>query len=163
MQKRQEKILSLLKEKGEITYKELCSLFPDVSEMTLRRDLLHLEGERQLIRIRGGAKPVTHAGGLTEAAYQQRLLEQDVQKKRIALLAQAYIEQARSLYIDSGTTCLYFARQITNQELYIVTPAPATALELVHRDGINLHLTGGRLNPETLTLSGSAAISEVNA
>ena len=97
MQKRQEKILSS-ERKGEITYKELCSLFPDVSEMTLRRDLLHLEGERQLIRIRGGAKPVTHAGGLTEAAYQQRLLEQDVQKKRIALLAQAYIEQARSQY-----------------------------------------------------------------
>ena len=52
---RQEKILSLLNENGEIQISDLKKVFPQVSTMTLRRDLSLLESNGLLIRTHGGA------------------------------------------------------------------------------------------------------------
>ena len=51
---KQEKILSILNDKGELQISEL-RCFPEVSTMTLRRDLTLLENDGMLIRTYGGA------------------------------------------------------------------------------------------------------------
>ena len=40
---------------GKVTLHELECAFPNVSSMTLRRDLIQLEEQGKIIRIRGGA------------------------------------------------------------------------------------------------------------
>ena len=40
-----EAVAELLDKRGKLSLAQLCEAFPDVSEMTLRRDLLKLEQE----------------------------------------------------------------------------------------------------------------------
>ncbi len=49
---RQERILDLLNDRGEIHLSDLKNIFPQVSLMTLRRDLSTLENRGFLIRTR---------------------------------------------------------------------------------------------------------------
>ena len=51
-------IAELLDKRGKLTLEQLAEHFPGVSMMTLRRDLLQLEKEGKIIRIRGGAMSV---------------------------------------------------------------------------------------------------------
>ena len=56
--KRQEHILEILEKKGEIQLNELKEIFPDVSIMTLRRDLIKFEKKGIVFRTYGGAVSV---------------------------------------------------------------------------------------------------------
>ena len=53
---RREQIRALLQSKPFISIKELEELFPDVSGMTLRRDIEYFEREHEAIKVRGGAR-----------------------------------------------------------------------------------------------------------
>ena len=53
-----EEVAELLDKRGKLTLKQLHVYFPNVSEMTLRRDLLKLEEDNRIIRVRGGAMSV---------------------------------------------------------------------------------------------------------
>ena len=57
-QQRRDMMVSAINELGSISLGELKKRFPDVSEMTLRRDLEALDNDRRIIRIHGGAKSV---------------------------------------------------------------------------------------------------------
>lgn len=53
-----EEIAELLDKRGKLTLEQLDEQFPNVSQMTLRRDLFQLEQEGRIIRVRGGAMSV---------------------------------------------------------------------------------------------------------
>ena len=55
LSKRQNQILSILAEEGEATVEQLMRRF-QVSDMTIRRDLVSLEGEGKIERTWGGAR-----------------------------------------------------------------------------------------------------------
>lgn len=55
---RTEEIAVLIEKNGKLTLRELSKIFPNVSDMTIRRDLMQLEKENRIIRIRGGAMSV---------------------------------------------------------------------------------------------------------
>jgi DeoR/GlpR family transcriptional regulator of sugar metabolism len=151
---RREAINKTIQTRGEIHLRELGLLFPDVSSMTLRRDLEALERQGLIVRTRGGAKSLSHLSMLKEAAYTQRQVANITAKSAIAEKAIRLVEDGRSIYIDSGTTCMIFAQQLSDLNLFVLTPAPNIALELVKHPSIKVNLTGGQLNRETLTLSG---------
>ena len=54
-------IAELLDKRGKLTLEQLSEHFSGVSQMTLRRDLLQLEKEGKIIRVRGGAMSVREA------------------------------------------------------------------------------------------------------
>ena len=66
MLKRRMQIAELIRSEREISIAELRTLFPDVSEMTLRRDLEYLEQQGQIVRVHGGAKSIEAIAGLVE-------------------------------------------------------------------------------------------------
>ena len=137
---------SVLGAPGEVTLAELQSRYPDVSSMTLRRDLENLERRGDVVRIRGGAKSIAHLSMLKEAAYTQRQTEHAEAKLAIARKAVALLSPGRSIYIDSGTTCTCFAQRVPDQSLFVLTPAPNVALELVKVIGLvwtGVELVGG--------------------
>ncbi len=53
-----EEIADILDKRGKMTLEQLEEVFPNVSQMTLRRDLFQLEEDGRIIRIRGGAMSV---------------------------------------------------------------------------------------------------------
>lgn len=160
---RRDAINQYIQTKGEVRLTELEDRYPQVSSMTLRRDLEHLERLGRIIRIRGGAKSLAHLSMLKEAAYTQRQAENTQGKLAIADKAARMVTPGRSIYIDSGTTCMCFAQRIKDQNLFVLTPAPNIALELVKNPNIKINLTGGQLNRETLTLSGFNAVEYVKS
>ncbi len=162
-QERRKAINKVIQNAGEIRLAKLETIFPDVSSMTIRRDLEVLERQGHIIRIRGGAKSMTHLSMIKEAVYTQRQTANAGAKNIIAEKAAKLVEPGRSIYIDSGTTCMSLAQRLSDQNLFVLTPAPNIALELIKHSKIKVNLTGGQLNRDTLTLSGFNAIDYVKS
>lgn len=156
--KRRNVLLEAIDRLGDVELNELHELMPDVSLMTVRRDLIALEKEGLIIRVRGGAKSRKAGSLLQEPAYGQRLVSHDDAKSTIAGKAIEFVKAGRSLYIDSGTTCLAFTERLPDDNLFVITPSPHVALEAAKRRDIRVNLTGGQLNRNTLTLSGTNAV-----
>jgi DeoR family transcriptional regulator, fructose operon transcriptional repressor len=160
---RRESINQYIQSRGEVRLRDLEKRYPDVSSMTIRRDLEFLERQGRIVRIRGGAKSLAHLSMIKEAAYTQRQAENTDAKMVIADKAITLLSPGQSIYIDSGTTCMCFAQRLPDQPLFVLTPAPNIALELVKNQHTKINLTGGQLNRETLTLSGFNATEYVKS
>ena len=55
VESRRSAIVTLINEKGELTFAQLKEAFPKVSDMTLRTDLKNLDESKRIVRIHGGA------------------------------------------------------------------------------------------------------------
>ena len=78
---RKETIGKYIQEKGAVTVKELGALFPEVSLMTIHRDLEKLEREGVITRTRGGAIAVTQGSSPTEAKLEARSLKKVIMQE----------------------------------------------------------------------------------
>lgn len=154
---RREKILSMLRENGTVFLKELEDIFPDVSSMTLRRDLEFFENLGEAVRIRGGARHICKIGE-QEAVYALRARKNQEAKEKIARLAVAFLETGRSIYLDSGSTGMCLARNLPDLNLSILTGAPNIALEVSKRYKPTVTLIGGLINRNTLSVSGMQSL-----
>ncbi len=159
---RREQILELLRKNGTVMLKELEQIFPDVSSMTLRRDLEFLESTGEAIKIKGGIRSVKSlAGGDTEPVYAQRILQNSAEKEKIASMAVNYVETRRSIFIDSGTTALCLAKNLPGTNLFIVTSSPHVALEISKQSAPTVNLIGGLLNRNNASVSGLQSLEFV--
>ena len=61
---RQKKICDFIESRQIVTIKELQNLYPDVSLMTIHRDLDALVQSGSVVKIRGGARAVRHTPDL---------------------------------------------------------------------------------------------------
>ncbi len=147
-------------EKGEVTVEELCTLFPERSAMTIRRDLALLESQQQIIRTHGGARIAPVSRPAQEDFYAERELDAVLQKELIAQKAARLAQGLPSIYIDSGTTAMAFARALPDQNMTVMTSGPNIAMLLVaKRKNIQVLLVGGSLNPKTLSCAGPGAFA----
>lgn len=154
---RREKILELLREQDTIMLKDLEKQFPDVSSMTLRRDLEFFEKIGEAIRIRGGARHIKSLG-TQEDLYALRAVKNPAAKERIARIAAGYVETGRSIFMDSGSTGMSFARALPDLNLSILTGAPNVAMEVSKRYKPSVTLIGGLINRNTLSASGTQSL-----
>ncbi len=162
---RRDAIKKLLDDRGEVTLSELEELFPDCSTMTLRRDIKYLEDSGLVKRTRGGAVALSRLSIAAEDVYSRRAVENTDAKTAIAHKAAALLENGRSLYLDSGTTLMQFAKLIPDDYIAVLTSGPNIALELIKKNRPNVMLLGGQLNRNTISVSGAGAnrfLSEVN-
>ena len=67
-----EEIADLLDRRGRLTLEQLDDFFPNVSQMTLRRDLLQLEKQGRIIRVRGGAMSVKEVQKVSGEPYAKK-------------------------------------------------------------------------------------------
>lgn len=158
---RQHQILQLLEQKGEIQLQEMKDVFPEVSMMTLRRDLISLENEGHLIRTYGGAVSVKKLAGGTgeEDAYSTRARENVEAKIKIAEKAVSMVEKGRSVYFDAGSTIMCLAKILPDDSFSVLTSGANIALELIKKLRTSVVVLGGQVNRNTLSMSGPDAIS----
>ena len=159
MNERQLKIQEIINETGEAKLSELGSLFPDISTMTLRRDLEKLEALGEIVRTKSGAKSIAYLSRLSEAQFSERELENITEKNFIAQIAYQYVTQESSIFLDTGTTVTCLARLLKNEKLFIITTAPNIALECAKNHDNTVFMTGGQLSSGNLSLSGVNALS----
>ena len=158
---RQHKILTLLEKKGEIVLKELQDVFPGVSAMTLRRDLIRFEHEGLLVRTYGGAISVKKLPGGTgdEDPYDMRASENIEAKMEIARKSAPLVEKGRSIYIDAGSTTMCLAEVVPDNNYSFVTSGINIGLNLIKKQKVSVITLGGLVNRKTLSVSGPNAIA----
>lgn len=149
---RQQMIQDYIEKKNVVTIKELHALCPEVSLMTIHRDLDALELRGAVIKVRGGARSVRHTGDL---GYDIRLQENVSGKLLMAHKALELIQPNSTVFLDAGTTNLMLARKLPDISLNIFTTGPNIAVELCRLQNPNITLCCGNLNRKNLALSGA--------
>lgn len=148
---RQERIRAYVESKNVATIKELRLLLPNVSLMTIHRDLDSLERQGVLAKYRGGVKSIKH---FEDVEFNVRLKENNPGKLLMAKKAMSLIQPHSSVFIDAGTSNLFLARNLPDINLNIVTTSPGIALELARLHNPVITLCGGSLSRNNLAVSG---------
>lgn len=148
---RQEQMREYIEQKNVVTIRQLQELFPNVSLMTIHRDLDALERSGAVVKFRGGAKSVRHAG---DPEFNVRMRENNPGKTDIARKALAMIQPHSSIFLDASTTNLALAKVLPDINLNIFTTGPSIALELCRLHNPVVTMCCGTINRKNLALSG---------
>lgn len=165
MNERQHKINDYIQSKNEVSLSALKQLVPDVSEMTIRRDLEALEGEGRIIRIHGGARSLKAINMLVEDAFSKRSAANVDKKQVIGKKALDFIKDNSSIYIDAGSTTMTLAEMMPDKNLLISTCGLNIAAELLKQKNSRVNLIGGEVNKNSISTYGPgarAAIDNIN-
>ena len=154
-EERLQRILQVIQKDGHATAGDLARNF-GVSEITIRRDLIELDGRGVVRRAHGGAVISTTAA--FEPLIIHRILQEKECKEAIARTAAALIRDGESIFIGSGSTTAYVARYLTNHKhLTIVTNALNVSTDLATAVDITVVVLGGMMRREELSLIGHIA------
>ena len=148
---RLERMKSYIEQKNVVTIKDLQALFPNVSLMTIHRDLDALENSGLIVKFRGGAKSVKLAG---DPEFNVRMRENNFGKTIIAQKALELIQPHTSIFLDASTTNLALAKILPDINLNIITTGPSIALELCRLHNPVVTVCCGTINRKNLALSG---------
>ena len=148
---RQDAIKEFIEEKNVVTIRQLQELFPNVSLMTIHRDLDALEAAGVVVKFRGGARSVRYAG---DPEFNVRMRDNNSGKLLIARKAMELIQPHSSIFLDASTTNLALARNLPDINVNIFTTGPTIALELCRLHNPVVTLCCGTINRKNLALSG---------
>ena len=148
---RQDKIRNFIEQKGTVTIKQLQELCPEVSLMTIHRDLDALEADGVIVKFRGGARSVRYAG---DPGFEERSRENIAGKTAIARKALQLIQPGSSVFLDASTTNMTLARNLPDISLRVFTTGPNIALELCRLHEPTITLCCGTINRKNMALSG---------
>lgn len=158
---RREWILRMVEEAGSISIHELSQQLPDISDMTIRRDLEALDQERRLVRIHGGARSLSQLVG-TDGYFTQRKQRRIAEKYSIARRAAEIVRPNMSIYLDSGSTAMALAQSLPDEKYLIFTTGINCAIELARLEQPDVYLIGGRVSKSSYSTSGSSSIDELS-
>lgn len=141
--KRHMMILELLRQAHAVSIEEFKSRL-NVSEMTVRRDLLELEKQGLLKRTFGGA--ISTSNAVIEPPYRTRGEENKEEKVAVGMRAAEFVEDGDCIYLDYGTTAERMATFLrSKRKLTVVTASTGVAAELFAAEGVTVVITGGVL------------------
>ena len=155
---RREEIKEIIQSKPFITLCELEEKFPQVSSMTLRRDIEYFENLGEVIKVRGGARSMKFIKNSLEDSYEFRITENIEAKYKICEKSLEFIKSGRSIFLDSGTTIMTLADMLKDEHLIITTTAPNAAIKLLKNKNIIVNLVGGMVGRDNISISGTQAI-----
>ncbi|MDR1439636.1 MAG: DeoR/GlpR family DNA-binding transcription regulator [Clostridiales bacterium] len=159
---RQQKIKDYILGKGIATIKELQDLCPEVTFMTLHRDLNALQQTGCIQKVRGGARAT---GQSLDPSFQIRMQENPAGKDIIAQKALSLIKPGITVFFDAGTTNLALIRALQDASMTIFTSGANFAGELARLRRPAINICSGALNRANMALSGQSTLnclSEIN-
>ena len=135
-----------------------------VSEVSIRRDLQHLEKLGVLKRVHGGAVALSRA--TFADMYAMRINHNREKKESIARVGAEMIAGGDRIILDSGTTPWCIARNIKNEmsaieNLTVITASLPVVQELERNPGVNIILLGGVYLPEHKISVGPQTIEQL--
>ncbi len=155
---RRVKILDILNSQGKVSVSELSEIF-QVSEVTIRNDLSHLDAKNLLIKTRGGALKIQSVGIDHHLNEKAKINSKD--KQAIGKKAAEIINDNDTIIIDSGTTTVEIAKNLNGKRnLTVVTNALNIASQLIN-DDVKVIVLGGILRSNSLSLVGPIAENSI--
>ena len=151
-EERHVRILQRLRDEGRASVLELARAF-EVSEHTIRRDLLDLQARGALRKTHGGAVALDTAR--LDFATRSTVLAEA--KDAIGRAAAALIEPGQTVIIDAGSTSQGFARALSVRPLTVITNALDVAVLFDRDPQVQLILIGGTWQRAARAILGPAA------
>ncbi len=135
---RHKKIRSILLERGAVRVSEFSRL-PDISENTIRRDLIRLEEQGFCPRTEGGAVLKEETGQSAEP-----VSEITSQHLSMAAAAASRVQSGETIILDSGLVSIPMAEELTKKShITVITSSLKVAGILKGRPSITVILSGG--------------------
>lgn len=158
---RREWIARLVDEDQRVSVADLTERF-GLTDVSIRRDLMILEGEGRLRRIHGGA--VSNAAKLANGVYARKLRVHRDEKVRIGATAARLLQPGEVALFDSGTTVAQVAAQMppvlrAARAFTAVTYSLAVVDEIGAWDAPHLVCLGGLYLPDYRAFVGPQTIA----
>jgi DeoR/GlpR family transcriptional regulator of sugar metabolism len=152
-------ILAELAKHDRVFVKDLASQLR-VSRETIRRDLKQLELDGHLrCTYGGGVKPFAGGGDQPIA---QRMRVNAREKARVAARAAKLVQDDTTIFIDSGTTTLAFARHLVQRDRVRVFTNSLDIAQLLAGGSVGeVTVIGGRLRADYRAMLGPLAIEAI--
>jgi DeoR/GlpR family transcriptional regulator of sugar metabolism len=157
-QKRQQSILELLSQTGEVQVESLSQRF-ETSEVTIRKDLRLLESQQKLVRRFGGAVKILTKNNQNESN------KVSIRKQAIAKAAVSLIEKGNRIVLDSGSTVQAMVPYLVNRnDLVVMTNSLKVASKLTEADTPpKVLFTGGTWDQQSESFQGNMAEQMLDA
>ena len=159
-EERQKIILDKLEENNIIQVSQMTELL-NVTEMTIRRDLIELEKKELLIRIHGEASKIEKTQP-KEFSNEEKLLKNKDLKMEIAGKIGQILMPEQNIYLGAGTTMEYVSEFIGDKKLNIFTNSLYLFNKLVFLDNVNIKLIGGEFRKVTGAFVGALSLDIVS-
>jgi DeoR/GlpR family transcriptional regulator of sugar metabolism len=160
---RRERIEQVVRQHERVTVDALAELL-GTSRETIRRDLTDLAERGRLRKFHGGAtvpEPRLTEVGL-EGSFQARLLENTDAKRAIARRAIQLFQPGDTLFVDTGTTTLLFAEELSLASgLTIITNSAAIAALAARGSSNATFLIGGEYRADGTENLGPIAVEQI--
>ncbi len=161
IRERQARLVEIVWKEGRASVETLAELL-GASRETIRRDLTRLARQGKVQKVHGGAvKPVVPG----EPEFQQRLSENAPAKMAIARRAAALFRPGEALFVDTGSTTLFFAGEIARLEgLTIITNSTEIARVVGGAgSGHQVFLLGGEYGAGNSQTTGTMVVEQIRA
>lgn len=149
---RRQILLNELEKQDMVTLSDFARALHGVSESTIRRDLKILEGEGQIVLLRGGAANQNQAP--TTPRFIPEAYIKSKKKKQLQGAAAKLVHDGEVIYIDSGTTCLKMISYLKNKRITVVTTNAMVVPSILETD-IHVIMIGGDVLKSTASIVGS--------
>lgn len=157
-------IISKLEREERVRVTELSEEL-DISEVTIRKDLNHLEEKNILKRTHGGA--ILSDKHVVAETIENKMGKNIESKKKIASLAESFLEDDLIIFLDAGTTVQALLPRIEKlKNLTVITYDLEIAYRLSEFSDISLYMLGGYINKDTKTavsIEGYENLSNIHA
>ncbi len=158
---RHQRILALLRLRPSVSSKELRDLF-GVTAMTVWRDLLELEEQGLLNRVRGGAQSATRTPG--EREFELKAESAREAKHRIAACAVArFVREGETITLEGGTTVAALVDHLPASRVSVLTNSLPVALRVrAKRPDLPVKMPGGWLSQISGNVVGPDALQFIS-
>ncbi|MDO5628075.1 MAG: DeoR/GlpR family DNA-binding transcription regulator [Mobilicoccus sp.] len=144
---------------AEVVTVEALMRLTGVSAVTIRRDLVELEGAGSLRRTHGGATRVLTRG--TPMPFALRMTEDLDVKARLAVIAADLVADDESVIIDGGTTGAAVAAELAGRPVTALCLSLHAASALASRPGAMVSVPGGPVATDSLEAEPASAITAI--
>lgn len=161
---RRSQIAQMVREQGTVFVSNLVKKY-NLTETSIRRDLILLENERRLKRIHGGA--VSLPGNFRTDTFAAKEKLQIRAKDSIGKVTAKMVHRGDIILLASGTTTLQIVRHIPtdlrmNNQITLVTTSMPIANEILTWPSPNLTILGGLYLPDYQATVGPQTINLLN-
>jgi len=158
---RRTEIVNMVRQRNRISVDELASTL-NISRETVRRDLSELARTGKIQKIHGGASLPSMLG---EGLFQNRMGRNTKAKVGIADEAVKLVIPGETIFIDTGSTTLYFAEKLAKTPNLTVVTNSAEIARIISNEGTQSRafLLGGEFSSDNRQTFGSMAITQIRS
>jgi len=153
---RHQYIIEQIQQKGHVKVQDLSEALK-VSEVTIRKDLKHLEARKMLYRNHGSASSISSIINDRHIDVKEKMNQEE--KSGVARVAAQLLEENDKIIIASGTTLLSFADAISTMDIAItaITSSVKVSLTLCYNPNIEVIQLGGIMRKNSVSIIGHYA------